>query len=92
MTNAELARAIAKECELKMDTVNDVLNAFKRITTETVASGEKVMLHEFGTFNCKVTKERMGRNPSTGQAILIPQRKKITFEPGSKTRKAIEGA
>jgi DNA-binding protein HU-beta len=52
--------------------VGEVLTAFEGVVTQAVASGEKVQLPGFLTFEQAQRAARTGRNPATGQEIQIP--------------------
>ena len=51
-----------------------------RSTLEALAKGEKITIANFGTFFVKKMPERKGRNPSTGEAIIIGPRKVVKFK------------
>ena len=57
-----------KGLELFIETLMDCMNA-----------DERVMLKGFGRFEMRTVKERIGRNPQTGQQCIIPEHKKIKF-------------
>ena len=63
-------------------TTADVLNAIQTAITEAVASGEKVTLVGFGSFESRSRKEREGRNPATGEQMTIPAATIPTFSAG----------
>ncbi|NQT46869.1 MAG: integration host factor subunit beta, partial [Candidatus Omnitrophica bacterium] len=48
----------------------------------SLSKGETVELRNFGIFKVKSRKGRMGRNPRTGDAVPIPEKKVVTFKPG----------
>ena len=59
-----------------------IYQAFIDTILEAVAiRGERLHLDGLGTFNIKTTKERKGRNPRTGEEILIPPDAKPIFKP-----------
>ena len=76
-------------------------NGFTRIksveTTEimleliksTLASGEDVLISGFGKFCVKRKSERRGRNPATGQDMMLPPRRVVTFQCSGKLREKI---
>ncbi len=51
---------------------------------------EKVMFHNFGRFEMKTLKERMGRNPQNGDSCIIPEHQKMRFYPSETVSKRIE--
>jgi len=48
---------------------------------ETLAEGEKVKISGFGNFVVREKNARKGRNPQTGQEILLDARRVLTFKP-----------
>ena len=58
------------------------LNAFTETVLEALKEGDKVQLTGFGTFEVKERAARVGRKPSTGEAIEIPAKKLPTFKAG----------
>jgi DNA-binding protein HU-beta len=72
MNKAELVDAIAAKAEVTKKEADEVVSAIVEVITETVASGDKVTLVGFGTFEPRDRQAREGRNPATGAAIQIP--------------------
>ena len=63
-------------------TTADVLNAILTAIAEAVASGGKVTLVGFGSFESRSRKEREGRNPATGEKMTIPAATVPIFSAG----------
>lgn len=55
-------------------------NITDEIKNELAAGGE-VVIKGFGSFKTITRKERNGRNPSTGETMLIPEKKVVKFKP-----------
>jgi integration host factor subunit alpha len=53
--------------------------------------GEDVLISGFGKFCVKEKKERKGRNPATGDAMMLAPRKVVTFKCSGKLRDRING-
>ena len=70
-------------------TTADVLNAILTAIAEAVASGEKVTLVGFGSFESRSRKEREGRNPATGKPLAIPATTVPVFSAGKVFRDAV---
>ena len=73
--SAQIEGATQKDVAVIVDTVLETI-------VNTVASGEKVSLAGFGTFEVTERAERNGRNPKTGEAITIPASKSPKFKAG----------
>ncbi|MCQ4142816.1 HU family DNA-binding protein [Vogesella sp. AC12] len=81
MTKQELINAIAaKTGTNKADTLRFV-GALEETIRETLIKGEEVPLASTGKFKIKETKARTGRNPKTGESVLIPAKRKVVFLP-----------
>jgi nucleoid DNA-binding protein len=89
MIKIELVDAIATEVNVNKVAVKAVLvELFKQIEKALVTEGE-VTLRELGTFKVSEKAERYGRNPKTGETIMVSARKSLTFKAGTKIKKAI---
>ena len=82
MNKAGMAAAIAEKTNITKKQAEAILNAFTETVLETLKNGEKVQLMGFGSFEVKERAARVGRKPSTGEAIEIPAKKIPTFKPG----------
>ncbi|WP_018962712.1 HU family DNA-binding protein [Coprothermobacter platensis] len=82
MTKPELVDALAERTGLKKKDAEMFLNGFMDVVTETVKSGEPVVLVGFGKFVLRERKARKGVNPKTRQPIDIPAKKTVVFRPG----------
>ncbi|MCL5284584.1 MAG: integration host factor subunit alpha [Nitrospirae bacterium] len=66
---------------LPRKTVRAALDFLVQEITETLLSGESVKLSGFGTFEVRRRADRMGRNPKTGDPLLIPGHRVVVFRP-----------
>ena len=58
--------------------------------SDTLVSGEMVKISSFGTFSLRDKKARVGRNPKTGEEVMISARKVVTFKAGPKLKLATQ--
>jgi len=84
MNKTELVEKVAKECTLSKSAAEQVLNSVLSAITEAMKTGDKVSLLGFGTFSVSERASREGRNPKSGEKIMIPAKKAVKFKPGSK--------
>jgi len=91
MNKNELVSSIAEKSGLTKKNSALLLDAFVSSVQDTLATGEKVALSGFGTFEVKERAERNGINPKTGEAIDIPASKFPKFKAG-KTLKDLVNA
>ena len=91
MNKADLINAVAEKTGLsKKDTEAAVAATFD-VVAETLASGEKVQLVGFGSFEVKSRSARMGRNPHTKEQIEIPASKVPVFKAGKALKDTVAG-
>lgn len=69
------------------ETVETLLKIIKR----SLESGEDVLVSGFGKFCVKEKKERKGRNPATGEDMMLEPRRVVTFKCSGKLRDKING-
>ena len=62
-----------------------------RIIKSSLENGEDVLLSGFGKFNVKAKSARKGRNPYTGEAVMLESRKVVTFKPSGLLREKVNG-
>lgn len=55
----------------------------------TMAAQDKVVVPDFGSFGSKVRDERKGRNPGTGQEIIIPKAILPVFKPATQLKDSV---
>ncbi|MDD5680583.1 MAG: integration host factor subunit beta [Candidatus Omnitrophica bacterium] len=82
MTKKDIVVRIADEAGVKQTDVKKVVQKYLDYVIDSLAKGETVELRNFGVFKVKTRKGRMGRNPRTGDAVPIPEKKVVTFKPG----------
>jgi DNA-binding protein HU-beta len=92
VNKGELVDAIASESNLSKADAENALNAFINAVQNTVASGDKVTLPGFGTFQPALRKARTGMDPRTRQPVQIPERKSAKFSVGSKFKAQVQSS
>jgi DNA-binding protein HU-beta len=60
--------------------IRQCVTPFLEAMSEALLNGEPISIREFGTFHIKEYPARNGRNPSTGESIIIPSRKAVRFK------------
>ncbi|MCJ2133297.1 integration host factor subunit beta [Methylobacterium sp. J-026] len=69
----------AKDVEAVVDVILDRIVA-------ALADGDRVELRDFGTFATREMCPRMGRNPRTGQSVVVVAKRNVQFKPGKAMR------
>jgi nucleoid DNA-binding protein len=90
MTKRDLVVRIAAESGLIQEQVLDVVQKTLDYISAAVAEGRTVELRNFGVFEVKVRKARIGRNPNSPENdVPIPPRAVVKFKPGKEMREAV---
>lgn len=80
MNKTELIAVAAESAGITKKDAERVLNACIDAITLSLVRGEKVQLSGFGTFEVKLRKARVGRNPHTKEAVNIPATRVPAFK------------
>ena len=88
MTKVDLIAKMAETGMTKKD-AEKALNAALEAVTAALASGEKVSITGFGTFEVRDRAAREGKNPATGETIKIDATKVPAFKAGKALKDAI---
>jgi len=83
MTKADIAERIHIKLGYSKKESTDLLESLLSIMKNTLESGEKIKITGFGNFETKQKKDRRGRNPLTGETIIIEARRILTFKPST---------
>ena len=87
LTKRDLVIRISDETGLGQQQVFDVVQKTLDYITESLAKGDKVELRNFGVFEVKVRKARVGRNPNKPETdVPIPARSMVKFKAGKEMR------
>lgn len=89
MNKGELVDKIAEKSDVTKKEADKVLTAAVDVIMETVSNGEKVTLVGFGSFERRDRKEREGRNPKTGETMVIPATKVPAFSAGKQFKEMV---
>lgn len=82
MNKNEFIAKIAADADLKKADAEKFFDAFVANVKEVMASGDKLQIVGFGTFEAKERAEKEGVNPATGEKIKIAACKVPSFKPG----------
>jgi integration host factor subunit alpha len=91
LTKAQIIEAISIKNGLSKKQSTETVETLLGVMKSTLASGEDVLISGFGKFCVKQKKERKGRNPATGEDLMLAPRKVVTFKSSGKLRKRISG-
>ena len=90
-TKAHLAEALfAKNIFTKTQSAQIIDTLFELIK-QSLQNGEEVLISGFGKFLVKKKRARRGRNPQTGEPMMLPPRKVVTFKCSNILRAGVNG-
>ena len=90
LTKADMAESLFNELGLNKREARELVDMFYEELRASLAVGEQVKLSGFGNFDLRDKKERPGRNPKTGEDVLISERRVVTFKSGLKLKNKLE--
>ena len=91
LTKIQIVEAIQNQIGFPRNRSSEIVETLLEIIKSSLASGEDVLVSGFGKFCVKEKKERKGRNPATGDAMMLEHRKVVTFKCSGKLRDRING-
>lgn len=76
----DLANKVAETFGLPKEKSREIVTFALAEIRASVASGEEVSLHKFGSLYARPTNARTGRNPQTGEPVEIPAGRRVAFK------------
>ncbi len=91
LTKAVIVESVNNQLGLPKKECAEMVETLLEIIKNTLASGEDVLISGFGKFNVKEKRERRGRNPETGEDLMLAPRRVVKFRCSGKLRNRING-
>jgi len=91
LTKAQIVESIQNQTGFPRNRSLKIVETLLEIIKKTLTSGEDVLVSGFGKFCVNEKKERKGRNPATGEDMMLAPRKVVTFKCSGKLRNRING-
>jgi integration host factor subunit alpha len=91
LTKEEIINTVHQELGFPKNKGTQIVEQLIETIKATLASGEDVLVSGFGKFCVNEKNERRGRNPATGEDMLLRPRKVVTFKCSGKLRKKVNG-
>lgn len=89
LTKAKLAKRLHDRIGFTKSDAGDMVDEVLKLIEEALLEGEKVKISGFGNFVVRHKSARRGRNPQTGESIILSQRRVLTFKPSQRLREAL---
>ena len=90
-TKRTLVERITEGTDLDPQAAHEALKTLLEIMKATLESGEDIMISGFGKFQVNKKAPRKGRNPATGKAMTLKERRVVTFKLSGKLHDRING-
>ena len=92
LTKADLTNQVhASNSKMTKAQACEAVETFLRIIKSSLEGNEDVLLSGFGKFSVNDKSSRKGRNPQTGESLMLDARRVITFKPSDKLREKVNG-
>ena len=92
LTKADLVQRVYKSHDnLTKAQATEAVESLLGIMKSCLANGEDLLISGFGKFKVKDKKARRGRNPQTGEELILSPRRVVTFKPSGILRAKING-
>jgi len=91
LTKAHIAKTIHDRLDFTNDRSAQLVDSLLEIIKQTLENGEDILISGFGKFWVREKRERRGRNPATGEDLMLAPRKVIVFICSGVLRDKING-
>ena len=91
LTKAQVVETIAEQNGFPKNQSSKIVEILLELIKNSLESGEGVLISGFGKFCVKEKKQRRGRNPATGESMMIRPRRVVTFRCSGKLRDKVNG-
>ena len=89
LTKDDIVKALAKGNGYQINQSVELIETLFELIKSKLASGEDVLISGFGKFSAKEKRERRGRNPATGDSMMLRPRRVVTFKCSGQLRDKI---
>ena len=91
LTKVQIIEKVMKRNRFARKKSTETIEILLELIKRSLESGEDVLISGFGKFCIREKKERKGRNPATGDDMMLEPRKVVTFKCSGKLRDKING-
>ena len=91
LTKSQLSDSIHKQVDLPNTESAQVIDSLLEIIKKTLENGEDVLISGFGKFCVKEKRGRRGKNPQTGEELMLGERRVVTFRCSGRLRGRMNG-
>jgi len=91
LKKADIVETVQSEIGLTRHQSTNIVESLLELIKSKLESGEDVLVSGFGKFCVNEKRERRGRNPATGEDLMLAPRKVVTFKCSGKLRDRVNG-
>ena len=91
MTKKDIVRIISERAKLTQLKTKEIVQWTFDAIIETLLKERRIELRNFGVFEVKTRKARKARNPRTDEAVDVPAKNVVTFQPGKEMEERVSG-
>ena len=91
LTKADIIESVHQQLGFTQKKSTEMVEQLIEIMKSTLATGEDVLVSGFGKFCVNEKKERKGRNPATGDSMMLRPRRVVTFKCSGRLRRRVNG-
>lgn len=91
LTKANMAQKIADDCGFMKGEASEIIEKLLEIMKNHLVSGDDVMISGFGKWHVRSKRPRRGRNPQSGQEMVLDARRVVTWKYSPVFKKAVNG-
>jgi integration host factor subunit alpha len=91
LTKVHIVNTVAEQIGYPKNQSTKMIETLLEIIKRTLESGEELLVSGFGKFCVKTKRERRGRNPATGEDMMLEPRRVVTFRCSRQLRDRVNG-
>ena len=91
MNKSDLMMALKENVNLSRQEAENIVNVFFQSIEDSLGSGGRVEIRGFGSFTVNGYKSYVGRNPKTGDRVVIKPKRLPFFKSGKELRERVDG-
>ncbi len=91
VTKRRLTECLYDQCGFRMREAENLVESLMELMKSTLESGEDILISGFGKFCVREKSARRGRNPQTGEDLVLGERRVVTFKPSPVLRRKLDG-
>jgi integration host factor subunit beta len=92
MNKSDLIAALAKEADLPLRKAEEIVNLVFETMSKALIEGNRIEIRGFGSFMVKEYRGYTGRNPKTGEQILVTDKRLPFFKTGKELKEKVDAA